>query len=111
MGRFLEHHRIFYFENNGDPEVFLSSADWMYRNLDNRVEIMFPIWCQEAKSRIFDILAGCLADTAGAYTLRKNGTYRKREIRPEFQFNFQKTLTHDQRSDRALPPISRKIIK
>ena len=83
----------------------------MYRNLDNRVEIMFPIWCQEAKSRIFDILAGCLADTAGAYTLRKNGTYRKREIRPEFQFNFQKTLTHDQRSDRALPPISRKIIK
>ena len=111
IGRFLEHHRIFYFENCGEPEVFLSSADWMYRNLDNRVEIMFPIWSSEAKSRIFDILAGCLADTAGAYTLRKNGTYRKREIRPEFQFNFQQTLTQSQWTDKTLPPITRKIIK
>ncbi len=50
VGRFLEHSRIFYFENEGNPKVYLSSADWMPRNLDRRVEIAFPVEQENLKN-------------------------------------------------------------
>jgi polyphosphate kinase len=76
VDRFLEHSRIFYFENGGSPDVFLSSADWMPRNFFRRIEVMFPIDDPRLKTRVIDeILAGVLADTAKARVLQSDGTY------------------------------------
>lgn len=89
VGRFLEHSRIFCFYNSGNPEYYLSSADWMTRNLDNRVEILFPILAEDLKERLRDILATTLEDTSRAYILKKNNNYRKREVLPQYQFDSQ----------------------
>src|SRR5215471_9771765 len=64
IGRFLEHSRVFYFENGGDPEVFLGSADWMPRNLYERVEVMFPLREIALRDRVTDMLGNYLKDTA-----------------------------------------------
>ncbi|MGB9490680.1 MAG: polyphosphate kinase 1 [Terriglobales bacterium] len=76
VGRFLEHSRIFCFENGGEPEVFLGSADWMPRNLHERVEVLFPIKDPLLRDRVIhEILAAYLADTLHARLLQKDGRY------------------------------------
>ena len=76
VGRFLEHSRIFCFENGGDPEVFLGSADWMSRNLHERVEVVFPLKDRLLRERvIYEILAAYLADNLKARFLQKDGRY------------------------------------
>src|SRR4051812_46269203 len=76
VDRFLEHSRIFYFENAGDPEVFLGSADWMPRNFYRRIELMFPIEDPKLKSRLVnDILPVILKDNVKARMLQGDGTY------------------------------------
>jgi polyphosphate kinase len=76
VGRFLEHSRIFYFENNGEFEIFLSSADVMQRNLDRRVEIAFPILDEKIKKQLKEIiLKVMLMDNQKARVLAPNGTY------------------------------------
>ncbi len=76
VGRFLEHSRIFVFENGGKPEVYLSSADWMSRNFFRRVETAFPIEDAALRERIINqILAAQLADNTKAWTLETDGTY------------------------------------
>jgi polyphosphate kinase len=76
VGRFLEHSRIFYFANGGQDEVYLSSADWMPRNLYERVEVMFPVKDPMLRNRItHEILSAYLADSIKARVLRKDGTY------------------------------------
>jgi polyphosphate kinase len=76
VGRFLEHSRIFYFANGGQEEVYLSSADWMPRNLYERVEVMFPVKDPLLRDRIrHEILNTYLADTVKARVLRKDGSY------------------------------------
>ncbi len=78
IDRFLEHSRIFYFHNNGEPQVYIGSADWMDRNLSRRVEVVFPIINAELKHRIIhEILAICLADNMKARELLSDGTYRR----------------------------------
>ena len=77
VDRFLEHSRIFYFENAGDHQVLLSSADWMPRNFDKRVEIAFPITDDYLKEKIVKILDITLADTVKLRTKRADGTYEK----------------------------------
>jgi polyphosphate kinase len=78
VDRFLEHSRIFYFGNNGDPQVYIGSADWMDRNLSRRVEVVFPIEVPELKKRLIDeILAVSLADNAKARELLPDGSYRR----------------------------------
>ncbi len=78
VGRLLEHSRIFYFHNAGDEEVYVSSADWMARNLYERVEVMFPIKDPGHRQRIVDeILASYLADDIKARILQKDGTYAR----------------------------------
>ena len=52
MGRFLEHSRIFYFHNDGEPETYIGSADWMRRNLDDRVEVLVPVEDEKARKRL-----------------------------------------------------------
>src|SRR5205814_6876732 len=76
VGRFLEHSRIFYFANGGQEEIYLSSADWMPRNLYERVEVMFPVKDPMLRNRIrHEILSAYLADTVKARVLRRDGTY------------------------------------
>jgi polyphosphate kinase len=76
VGRFLEHSRIFYFANGGQEEVYLSSADWMPRNLYERVEVMFPVKDPILRDRIrHEILAAYLADSAKSRVLMKDGSY------------------------------------
>lgn len=77
VDRFLEHSRIFYFENAGNPEVYVGSADWMDRNLSRRVEVVFPIEQPELKQRVIDILKVTLADNVKARELLADGTYRR----------------------------------
>jgi polyphosphate kinase len=76
VGRFLEHSRIFFFENGGDPEVYLGSADWMPRNLHERVEVLFPLKSPLLRDRVeHEILAAYLADNVKARFLQKDGRY------------------------------------
>jgi len=76
VGRFLEHSRIFYFENGGEPEVYLGSADWMSRNLRERVEVLFPLKNPLLRDRVVhEILAAYLADNMKARFLQKDGRY------------------------------------
>jgi polyphosphate kinase len=77
LDHFLEHSRICYFHNGGETEVYLSSADWMPRNLERRVELMFPVLDERLKDRAIDILMLPFRDTARAYTLRTDGTYTR----------------------------------
>jgi len=77
VSRFLEHSRIFYFYNNGCNDIYLGSADWMPRNLDKRVELLFPLEDIRCKQEILHILQTHLSDTAKAHRLLSNGTYEK----------------------------------
>jgi polyphosphate kinase len=78
VDRFLEHSRIYYFENGGQPEVFVGSADWMDRNLSRRVEAIFPIEAPALKHRlIHEILQVSLSDNVKAREMRADGTYRR----------------------------------
>ncbi|MGH8441480.1 MAG: polyphosphate kinase 1 [Nevskiaceae bacterium] len=80
VGRFLEHPRVIYFGNGGEPEVWLSSADWMERNFFRRVEVAFPILDKKHKERIVAELNSYLEDTAQTWLLRADGTYQRPEI-------------------------------
>ena len=77
VGNFLEHSRIFNFCNGGDDVVYMGSADWMPRNLDKRVEIVFPVEDPEIKSEVMHILDTLLKDNVKAHLLQPNGTYEK----------------------------------
>lgn len=77
IGRFLEHHRVLYFGNGGTPEVYLSSADWMKRNLSERVELLFPIEDQENAKRVKNMLEIILKDNRKAYIMKNDGNYQR----------------------------------
>ena len=77
VGNFLEHARIFCFENDGSPEVYMGSADWMPRNLDKRVEILFPVEDEALKEQVIHILQVQLEDNVKAHILQPDGTYEK----------------------------------
>ena len=79
VGRFLEHSRVFYFDNGGAPEMFCASADWMERNFFRRVEIAFPIQRDTHRERILRDLEFCLRDNTQAWELQSDGTYRRVE--------------------------------
>lgn len=75
VDRFLEHSRIYYFENGGKPEVWLSSADWMTRNLTRRLELMCPVLNEETRTTLMQVLMLSLADNVKAKQLVQNGKY------------------------------------
>lgn len=89
VGTFLEHSRIFYFSNNGSPEYYMGSADWMPRNLDKRVEILFPVEDPVLQEEIHNILDIQLADTKKAHLLMPDGTYVKVDQRGKTPLNSQ----------------------
>lgn len=89
VGNFLEHARIFYFENDGSPEVYMGSADWMPRNLDKRVEIMFPVEDPGLRQEVIRILDVQLEDNVKAHILQPDGTYEKVDKRGKALVNSQ----------------------
>ncbi len=89
VGNFLEHARIFYFENDGKPEYYCASADWMPRNLERRVEILFPIEKPALQEKLKNILECQLKDSVKASVLQSDGTYVKVDKRGKEVFNAQ----------------------
>jgi polyphosphate kinase len=83
VGRFLEHSRVFYFENGGEPEMFAASADWMERNFFRRVEIAFPIQRDTHRQRILRDLDLCLRDNTQAWELKSDGSYQRVQRKPD----------------------------
>ncbi|MCX5970086.1 MAG: polyphosphate kinase 1 [Coprothermobacterota bacterium] len=80
IDRFLEHARILYFAQGGEPKVFISSADWMPRNLDRRIELLIPIRDLSAQTRLIEILRGFFQDTVKSWQLLPTGQYER--VRP-----------------------------
>jgi polyphosphate kinase len=115
VDRYLEHSRAFCFNNGGDPEVFLSSADWMPRNLDRRVELMFPIQQDDLKSRVIEILRAQMADNVKARILKQDGSYeqvaggRSEPLRVQ-EYLFQKNAEEQERL-RSITPVRFEPIK
>ena len=95
VGNFLEHSRIFYCYNGGCPEVYMGSADWMPRNLDRRVEIMFPVKDEALAERVQHILAVELADNVKAHILQPDGTYEKVDKRGKVLINSQERFCEE----------------
>ena len=91
-GRFLEHSRIFYFYNEGHEDVYLASADWMPRNLNRRVELLFPVEDPDCRARVMEVLEVELADTVRAHFLQPDGTYRKLDLRGKEKIDSQQKL-------------------
>ena len=89
VGNFLEHSRIFYFYSDGNEEVFMGSADWMPRNLDKRVEIVFPVEDEQLKEEVKHILEIQLEDNVKAHILQPDGTYEKVDKRGKMLLNSQ----------------------
>jgi polyphosphate kinase len=113
VGRFLEHSRIFYFENGGAPKVFVGSADWMPRNFFRRIEVVFPVEDPALRDRIINqILAIQLADNTKASILGTDGTYsrppRKKEAEPRHsQVEFMALALGESKARRVHRPVKR----
>jgi polyphosphate kinase len=98
VDRFLEHSRVFHFRNGGDEEVYLSSADWMPRNLDRRIELLVPVQAPEARKKVLDALDAMFADNVKGRRLMPDGTYkRKKAQKGEEGFRAQVRLYEDAR--------------
>ncbi len=82
VGRFLEHSRVYWFENTGEHALYLASADWMERNFFRRVEIAFPVLTPRSRERIYKDLQIYLADNANAWELQPDGSYRRLQPGP-----------------------------
>ena len=95
VGNYLEHSRIFDFCNDGQPEVFMGSADWMPRNLDRRVEIVFPVLDQELKKKVLHILDVEFEDNVKAHVLQPDGTYEKIDKRGKMLVNSQEIFCRE----------------
>ena len=98
IGHYLEHSRIYYFANGGGglksgEEYYLASADWMPRNLERRVELMFPVLQEDIKARLRDILDAYSRDTAQARLLSSDGSWKRRTpAKGEAPFSVQEYL-------------------
>lgn len=95
VGNFLEHSRIFFFLNDGEAELYMGSADWMPRNLDRRVEILFPVLDDTLKEKVKHILDVELADNTKAHVLKPDGEYEKIDRRGKVLVNSQKQFCEE----------------
>lgn len=95
VGNFLEHSRIFYFQNDGAEEIYMGSADWMPRNLDRRVEILFPVLDEGIREEVKHILMVELSDNTKAHVLKSDGNYEKIDKRGKVLVNSQKQFCEE----------------
>lgn len=93
VDRFLEHARVYWFLNGGEEEAYLASADWMTRNFDKRIELLFPVERPEHKNKLVHALRAMFRDNVQAYDLKSDGSYRRRTpARGEAVFRVQQVL-------------------
>ena len=116
VGNFLEHSRILYFYNDGSEELYMGSADWMPRNLDRRVEIMFPVEDEALKAKVIHILEVELADNVKAHILQPDGTYEKVDKRGKVLVNSQQQFCEEATAEakavfEAMDPAVTRIFK
>jgi polyphosphate kinase len=108
LDRYLEHSRISVFNNGGDTEAYLSSADWMPRNMDRRVELMFPVLQRDLKEKVVNIMRAQLGDNQKARMLKPDGTYEKvsagraEAIRVQ-EYLYQKNIEEQERIRSRIP--------
>ncbi len=95
VGNFLEHSRIFYFLNDGNEELYMGSADWMPRNLDRRVEILFPVLDEKLKEDVKHILFVELSDNMKAHVLKSDGNYEKMDKRGKVPLSSQEKFCEE----------------
>lgn len=105
VGNFLEHSRIFYFENDGDYEIYMGSADWMPRNLDRRVEIVFPVLDEKLKQKAYHVLEVELADNVKAHIMNKDGDYEKLDKRGKSLVNSQLVFCEEAKEQAPKPHV------
>jgi polyphosphate kinase len=103
IGRFLEHSRIFWFNNGGEPEVFIGSADLMPRNLDRRVEAVVPIEEPDLRAQLEGLLERYLNDNRGAWDMQTDGTFIQRHPDGE-ERNSQLQLMDDWKGGALIQP-------
>ena len=106
VGNYLEHSRIFYFLNGGQEEIFMGSADWMPRNLDRRMEIVFPVLSEPLRAEVMHILKTELKDNVKAHVLEIDGTYQKIDKRGKKLVDSQAIFCEE--ADRKLPKPKKK---
>ncbi len=111
VGNFLEHSRILYCLNDGFEEIYMGSADWMPRNLDKRVEIMFPVEDEACKEEVKHILSAQLKDNVKASILQPDGTYEKIDKRGKTPFNCQDYFCRKAEKEAAMDDTERQEAK
>lgn len=99
VGNYLEHSRIFYFQNDGKQEIYCGSADWMPRNLERRVEILFPVEDKRLQAKVMHILEGQLRDTVKAHLLTKEGLYEKVDRRGKELYHSQLVFSKEAKEE------------
>lgn len=114
VGRFLEHARIFYFRNDGNEEVYLSSADWMQRNLNRRIEMLFPVRNGRLRDRLIRVLRTYFRDNVDSWRLLPNGSYERvaqtgKPVRAQEKFCQQavKVVTDFENANRQFRPLTK----
>lgn len=101
VGEFLEHSRIYYFYNDGKDELYMASADWMQRNLDRRIEILFPVEEKEAKEKVMNVLETTWNDTIKSRVLNPDGKYGRVDKRGKILLNSQSHFAQQAKQARA----------
>jgi polyphosphate kinase len=94
VGEYLEHSRIYYFHNGGDPKVYVGSADAMVRSFDRRIESLFRLDDEILRRQAINNLRYNLKDNVNSYIMQEDGTYTKKELNGDLPFNLHKEFYH-----------------
>lgn len=111
IDRFLEHSRVFYFRNGGLPKVFLGSCDFMPRNMDRRIEVVWPVACEALKVKVIEVLSYCLRDNLKSHVMMSDGSYVPYRNSRQKLWRSQERLLELASAERSLPSRVRDAVR